>query len=152
MPGKSEIDELKAQLAQRDEEIAELTKKLAKVELKVEKFDLVLSEKQDLAKELADLKAKIVKDEKEQVIEKALSEGKITPKNRTRWEEQYDRDPEGTKKLLELQESVVDFSTQGTGAGGDESSLNAEEQEMADKAGLSKEDIKKYGPKAGKEK
>jgi len=152
MPGKSEIDELKAQLAQRDEEIAELTKKLAKVELKVEKFDLVLSEKQDLAKELADLKAKIVKDEKEQVIEKALSEGKITPKNRTRWEEQYDRDPEGTKKLLEEQEPVVDLSTRGTGAGGDESSLNAEEQEIADKAELSKEDIKKYGPRAGKEK
>ena len=140
-------------LEKKSTELAESVKDLkAKVELQEEKISLLLNEKQEVSKELADLKAKNAQTEKHQVIEKALSEGKITPKNRTRWEEQYDRDPEGTKKLLEEQEPVVDLSTRGTGAGGDESSLNAEEQEIADKAELSKEDIKKYGPRAGKEK
>jgi ATP-dependent Clp endopeptidase proteolytic subunit ClpP len=155
MPENKETDD-KARIAALEKEIsdfkAEIAELKAKVETEKEKTTLILSEKQDLAKELADLKMLNAQTEKNQVIEKALSEGKITPKNRARWEEQYDRDPEGTKKLLEEQEPVVDFSTRGTGAGGDEASLNAEEQEMAEKAGLSKEDIKKYGPKAGEEK
>jgi len=143
------FDELEKKIAELEASMKDHQQKVA---LQEEKISLLLNEKQEVSKELAGLKKTKTQTEKHQVIEKALSEGRITPKNRSRWEEQYDRDPEGTRKLLELQEPVVDLSTRGTGTGGDESSMNAEEQKMADKAGLSKEEIKKYGPKAGEEK
>jgi len=142
------FEEREAEKAELSKSIEDLQKKVA---LQDEKINLLLNEKQEASKELADLRAKNAKTEKRRIIEEALSEGKITPKNRVRWEEQYDRDPEGTRKLLEKQEPVVDFSTHGTGAGGDESSLNEEEQEMATKAGLDKETVAKYGPKEKEE-
>jgi len=141
------------ELEKKNTELAESMKDLQQKDgLKDDKIVLLLNEKQELAKELTDLKAKNAQTEKHQIIEKALSEGKITPKNRSRWEETFDKDPEGTKKLLAEQEPVVDFNVYGTGAGGDEASLSQEEKEKFEKAGLSEEEVKKYGPKAGKEK
>ncbi|HUV08065.1 MAG TPA: head maturation protease, ClpP-related [Spirochaetia bacterium] len=119
----------------------------AKVALQGEQIDLLLNEKQEVSKELANLKKEKLTTEKTQVIEQALSEGRITPKNRERWEDQYDRDPEGTKNLLEKQEPVVDLSVRGTGAGGEEPEENPEVSEKNraayKKMGLSDEQIDK---------
>lgn len=148
MPENKESDD-KAKIVSLETEVAELK---AKVENEQEKVKLILSEKQDLAKELADLKAKISKEEKEQVIEEALSKGKITPKNRQKWEEAFDKDPEGTKILLETQDPVVDLSIHGTGTGGTEDAQLSEEDLAAAKlAGMTPEEYRKYSQMAEQE-
>jgi phage I-like protein len=146
---KAKIASLEAEIVELKAKLAESEEKAAKAEPLQEKLDLVLSEKQEIAKELADLKAKNTKAEKEQIIEKALSEGRITPKNRSKWEQAFDKDPEGTKALLETQDPVVDFTTKGTGAGGEETDpMSAEEKKVHEAFGHSEEDVKKYGGKS----
>jgi hypothetical protein len=121
--------------------------------LKDEQIALLQAEKNTAAKEAADLRLERTRAEKTQAIEAALAAGKIAPVNRELWEKQYDKDPEGTRALLAAQQPVVDLGERGVAAGGEESELTVEELAMAAKAGLSEEDVKKYGPKgAGKEK
>jgi len=118
-----------------------------KVELQDEKIDLLLNENKEKSKELSEVKKEKQDAEKTDVIEKALSEGKITPKNRADWEELYDKDPEGAKKLLEAQDPVIDLSERGTGDKGQEVQFTAEEKETFDKMGISDETVKEYGGK-----
>lgn len=57
---------------------------------------------------------------KVEAIEAALSEGKILPKNREKWEAMYDKDPEGVEALLSDKGAEVDTGTTGNGSGGNE--------------------------------
>ena len=117
-----------------------------------EKIALLASEMDEVEKERDALKAEKLQGEKAQVIEAALQQGRITPKNRAHWEAMFDKDPKGTRQLLATQEPVIAFGVIGTAAGGEESEVTVEEREMAAKAGISNENMEKYGPKAGKEK
>jgi ATP-dependent protease ClpP protease subunit len=130
-------------------ELAETSKALLeKVGLQEQKIDLLLKENEAKAKELADLKLEKFRTEKIQAIEKALAGGKIAPVNRDLWEEQYDKDPEGTRKLLENQQPVVDFSERGVATGGEEQEVMSETERKYHKAlGHSEDDIKKHGGK-----
>jgi len=114
-----------------------------KVALQEEKINLLLTENQEKTRQLDELKRARSLAEKDQVIEKALSEGRITPRNRAQWEAQYDKDPEGTKKLLEAQQPVVDLSVRGTGAGGEESDelSEGEGKKILSKMGYSEKEI-----------
>jgi ATP-dependent protease ClpP protease subunit len=143
--------------AKLEQQIADLTGSVKalqeKASLQEEKLALLQAEKDTAAKEAADLRLEKARAEKTQAIEAALAAGKIAPVNRALWEALYDKDPEGTRKLLEAQQPVVDLGERGTATGGEESDLTPEELAMAAKAGISKADMDKYGPKeAGKEK
>ncbi|HUW34103.1 MAG TPA: head maturation protease, ClpP-related, partial [Planctomycetota bacterium] len=143
MPNENanELDRLKAELAEKEGQIASLQAQNAQLKGQNE---LLLSENQEKAKELDALKRERMLEAKTACIEKALADGRITPKNRTRWEEAFDANPEATRVLLEAQEPVVALGeTVGTGDGGGE--LDPEEKTLLDKMGISDEDVKKYG-------
>jgi len=134
------------ELEKQNIELTENVKDLeANIEIQEEKISLLLSEKQELARELADLKAEKFKAEKAQAIEKALSEGRIIPRNRDRWEKLFDMNPEETKRLLAEQAPVVDFKVYGTGAGGKETEFDESiDPAIAKQLGLTDEEIRKY--------
>ena len=116
--------------------------------LKDEKIALLQAEKDAAAKEAADLKLEKAKAEKVQAIEGALRAGKIAPVNRALWEALYDKDPEGTRELLEAQQPVVDLSEKGTGAGGEEQEVMSEAERKYHKGlGHTEEDLKRHGGK-----
>jgi len=149
LPDKiSAFDELEKQ----NTELTENVKKLKdQITLRDEKIDLLLSEKGELAKELADLKAERFKVEKHQVIEKALSKGKIIPRNRAAWEAQFDQDPAGIRAILEDMKPVVDFKVYGTGAGGEEKdSDDTIDPRLAKQLDLTDEEIEEYNRKQRK--
>ncbi len=114
-----------------------------KLALQEEQIHLLLTENQEKTRQLEELKRARSLAEKDKVIEKALSEGRITPRNRAQWEAQYDKDPEGTQKLLEAQQPVVDLSARGTGAGGEESDAlsEGEGKKILSKMGYSEKQI-----------
>lgn len=138
---KNELERLKADLAEKEGRIASLQVEITQLKGQAE---LLLSENQEKAKELDALKRAQMLEAKNACIEKALAEGRITPKNREQWEEAFDANPEATRALLEAQEPVVALGeTVGTGDGGGE--LDPEEKALLSKMGISDEDARKYG-------
>jgi len=106
-----------------------LTEAKQALELKDEKLALVLDENKELSKKLADIQAKQLATRKAEVIEKALSEGKILPKNREKWEGMFDKDPDGTADLLAEKGSEVDLGEVGKGTGGAETTLTDDDRD-----------------------
>lgn len=83
------------------------------------------SEKEELKKELNESKQEINKIKCEKHIEKALSEGKIIPKERKFWEDKYMSDPKNTEDILDHMQPVVKLSEKGV-------MINNEENKMSD--------------------
>lgn len=98
----------------------ESTELSTKLEAQGAKLALVLEENRELSRKLSELNAKAMKARKDEVIGKALSDGKILPKNREKWEGFFDKDPEGTAALLAEKGAEIDLSERGKGSGGDE--------------------------------
>lgn len=105
----------------------ELSEANQKIGVQDEKLKLILSENQDMAKSLKEIKDKNHADQKIVVIEAAIKEGKILPKNKEKYEALYDKDPEGIAELLKEKGSEVNLGEVGTGAGG----LNATDEDIA---------------------
>lgn len=113
-----------------------------------DQIDLLLAENKAKGEKLAEVSTKLAVKEMTETIDKALSEGRITPKTKEKWEAMFKKDPEGTKALLAEQPPVIDLTTHGHGHEGDqEKNWTASEKASAKKAGLTDEDIKKHGPK-----
>jgi len=79
------------------------------------------SEKEILAKVNLDLSEKVNTSEKKEietrkttVIEKALSEGRILPKDREYWEGKFDTNPDFTEEIIGKMGKVVSFDENGT--------------------------------------
>lgn len=116
----------------------------AKATVQEEKITLLAQEREALIKERDALKAEKLLAAKAQLIEGALATGKIVPKNRAQWEAMFDKDPEGTRKLLEQQHPVVDFRSLGSGAGGAEGQgvpLTERQRKMLKDLGVSDKSI-----------
>ncbi len=111
-----------------DPEKLQLTEK---VQLQTEQLKLVLDENKSLSKELTDRKAADLTKKKGEVIEKALSDGKILPKNKEKWEAMFEKDPEGTESLLSEKGKEIDLSEKGDGSGGGEG--GDEDLQLSDK-------------------
>lgn len=57
---------------------------------------------------------KLRRDERDQVIEKAMSEGRIEPSRREHWQKAWDADPEGARKMIEgLSPNLVPMAAEG---------------------------------------
>jgi phage I-like protein len=82
---------------------------------------------------------------KAEVIDLALKEGRILPKDKETWEKRFDKNPDLTADVLAEMPKAVDLSERGTGAGGEQ--VDVAFQSAAAKAGLTKESIDKYAPK-----
>ena len=80
----------------------------------------------DLTKEVEGLRAASHKARKDEVIGKALSEGRILPKDKEYWEERFDQNAEFTADVLGKLPKAVDFNEHGTASGGGEGDFDKE--------------------------
>lgn len=127
--------EVRKALGLRDDStVKDLEGRLALAE---ERVELLAKENRDKTAELAEIKRGQIDGRRDAVIEAALKDGKITPKNRERWEQMFAKDPEGTEALLSAQEPVVDMESHGTGEVPSE--ISDEDEASAKLAGLSVE-------------
>lgn len=97
-----------------------------KVENLEERLEVLLDENKSLTSENNTLKKEKLNSRKADVIEKALSEGKILPKNKDKWEKMFEKDPEGVEQLLNEKGKEANLETIGNGSGGDESDVDDE--------------------------
>jgi len=79
-----------------------------------------------LSDQVKELQSKDHLRSKAEVIEKALTEGRILPKDKEEWEKRFDENPQFTTKILEGLPTAVDFKEHGNGSGGDEGTFDAE--------------------------
>lgn len=129
-------------LSDDSQKIVELSNKVSVTE---EKLGLVLKENREMSEQLKVHKDSEHQANRDKVIEAALEDGRILEKNREAWEAAFDRDPEGTEKLLSEKGKEIDFDKHGTSRGKESSTVTAEERETFDKLGISEEDIETYG-------
>ena len=91
-----------------------------------------------LKKDNDTLNMKLLEKERDKVIGKALTDGKLVPANKELWEKQYMVNPGETKALLDAQPIVLDFKEHGSGGGaaignaGEQISQKCKEMQAAD--------------------
>ena len=90
-------------------DVEEITEQDAKEETSEEDSE----DKDELKKELSEMKDKLLKKECAEVVGKALSDGKILPKDKKVFEEQYMTNPEGTAKMLSALPKAVKLGEKG---------------------------------------
>jgi phage I-like protein len=121
----------------------------AALNTKVEALMGDVSMLRDVNKTLSDrltvLTADAAAKRKAGVIELALNEGRIVPKDKEAWEKRFDQNPDLTSEILGSMPKQVDLSERGTGAGGTE--VDVAFVSAAKKAGLTDETIAKHAPK-----
>jgi len=116
-----------------------------KIENMKTQLETVLEENKEMGTKLSEYEQEKHDARKSEVIEAALSEGKILPKNREKWEGMFDKDPEGIVDLLNEKGAEVDLSEKGTGDGGGEMKFSEAELAEFHKMGIDDETIKTYG-------
>lgn len=117
--------------AHADTELSEAKKKAG---VQDEKIKLILSENQSMGAELKTLRGEKQTESMNKVVEAAIKEGKILPKNKEQWKGLYSKDPEGTEELLKVKGSEVDLGEVGTGSTG--LNANEEDKQAAKLAGM----------------
>jgi len=122
----------------------ELTEAKQTIETQKEQLRLVLAEKDAMSTELKTLREEKHAAHKSEVIEKALTDGRILPKNKEAWEKLFDKSPETTASILAAKGKEADFEEHGHGGGGGEGEHSAEELALFRKMGFSVEDIAAY--------
>jgi hypothetical protein len=83
----------------------------------------------DLSEEVETLRASAHSSRKLEVIDKALSEGRILPKDKEYWEERFDLSPDFTADILSNLPKAVDFTEHGDGNNGSGETLDEEAYE-----------------------
>jgi len=91
-----------------------------------EQLSVVVSENSELSKELATIHEERLAVRRTTVIDKALAEGKILPKNKDKWMVMFDKDPDGVAALLDEKGSEVQLGVTGTGTGGEEGNTSVD--------------------------
>ena len=82
---------------------------------------VVLKEtKADLTAKITAIETKELTDRKETVISLAITEGRILPADKEKWEKRFDSQPDFTADILAEQPTVVDLTDHGTGGKGKE--------------------------------
>ena len=86
-------------------------------------------------------------DRKETVISLAITEGRILPADKEKWEKRFDSQPDFTADILAEQPKVVDLTDHGTGDRGKEQvkELTADEKKMAKMLELSEDEFRANG-------
>lgn len=111
---KTKIDELTATITAKETELAD-----------AKKNDTKMSEHTETKKQLAevtkkynDLNVRFTEKERDEVISKALTDGKITPANKEHWEKRFMEAPEKVTEDIKHMVKSVEFSEVGSGAKG----------------------------------
>lgn len=115
------VDELKKATAEDKDKVAEALgfkerleagdRAVKQLEIETGKVSLLTSETAALAQRVAELEEKVTKA----MFDGLVASGKLSPKMRAAWEEQYRLDPEGTLKLLAAKGKEWDPTVYGSG-------------------------------------
>ena len=151
------VADVEKQLGEKDTEIETLKKAIADTNAEIEK---IKSEKMSDGKEKSEtdkrldevvaenkkLAEKLMLTERDKCIETALSEGRMEPAKRKFYEELYVKAPDITKQAIEQLPVVLSLKEKGNpNEKKTEQQLSDNEKIVADRLGLSEEDMKKYG-------
>jgi phage I-like protein len=119
---------------------------LAEMEVLKSKVDMLEKANQQLTDQVLTVQKRELEKKKELVLNAALEDGKIIPKDKEVWENYFDKDPEGTTKLLSSLPKHELFTEKGTGSSGSENlKFTKDDKFFADRLGLTKEDYIKGG-------
>lgn len=103
----TKIDELRNENESLKKEVGEIKDKIESEKAKASELD-------ETKQQLSDLQIKLLTKDRDDVIKKALSAGKIRPKDKEYWEKRFMSDPENVTKDLDKFPVIVDFSESGT--------------------------------------
>jgi phage I-like protein len=96
----------------------ELSGKVDDIEKKIDGDKSLSDELNETKKKLNDVTVRLTEGERDKVINKALSEGRLNPADKEYWEKRYMSDPVNVGQDLEKLPKVVDFSETGKGGEG----------------------------------
>jgi len=152
-----EVEGIKKQLGEKDTEIEKLKKDFADMKTELDKVKETKAsekdERSDLEKKLDEvsesnkkLAEKLMLTERDVCIEKALSDGRMEPAKRKFYEDLYVKSPEVTKAAIEQLPVVLSLTEKGDpNAPKGDKKLSEEEKAVANRLGMSEEDMLKYG-------
>lgn len=110
------------------------------------KVDALAKINKQLSDRINFIQRRDIERRKKEVINKALTEGKIVPRDSKFWEEKFDTDPDGITEILDRQPYVIFYDEIGTGDGGFEPlSIPKSERQLMKQIGITFDDLKKYG-------
>lgn len=98
-----------------------------------------------LTERLSAMEAEKKAARKVEVIGKALSEGKILPKDKEAWERRFDASPDVIAEILASMPAAVDLTVRGTGDAPDAVALTEDDKRVRKAFGITDEDAKKFG-------
>jgi phage I-like protein len=104
------VEELKKENEGLKQEVADLNAKVAELEKPAEGEKALKDELDATKKKLSDMEIKLTEKDRDDVIQKALSEGRIKPADKEYWEKRFMSDPVNVAKDLEHLPQVVDLS------------------------------------------
>jgi phage I-like protein len=131
-----EKDELEKKLTDKENENSVL-------KLRIEELS---EQNKTFSKKLTDIEEQEHAKEKRNIIETALSDGRILPVNKEKWEKAFDKDPENVKELLDAKQPEVDLTSKGTSSSGagEEVILTDKEKSLIKQLGLTEEEYRQY--------
>ena len=121
--------------------------------LLTEQVEVLQETNKTLAAKIVTIETKELTDRKDTVISLAITEGRILPADKEKWEKRFDSQPDFTADILAEQPVIVDLAERGTGDGGkpEVKKLSADEKQMARMLNLSDAEFIAGGRVAKKE-
>ncbi len=113
--------------AGREEARSELAEAESHLEALTNKVEGLEKANAQLSADLAAERAAKMAERKERTLTAALKDGRVKPVDADFWSAQFDKDPEGTEAILAKMPPDPNFAPVGTGAGGTEGALTAED-------------------------
>ena len=120
--------------------------------LLVEQVDVLKETNKKLTATITAIETKELTDRKDTVISLAITEGRILPADKEKWEKRFDSQPDFTADILAEQPKVVDLTDHGTGdkGKGPVEELTAEEKQTCKLLELTEAEFRADGKPAPK--
>lgn len=149
-----ELTKLAEESGKGTEEVEALKTKVDELQKELDKKSNELSDGDDLKKQLTEavesnkkLSEKMTIMERDACIKKALSEGRMLPESRQKYEDLYMQNPALMKEAIDNMPKVIELDTKGKGTAnseGESVEMSESEKAVHDAFGHTEEDIKKY--------
>ncbi len=115
--------------------------------LLTEQVEVFKETNKKLTAKITAIETKELTDRKDTVISLAITEGRILPADKEKWEKRFDSQPDFTADILAEQPKVVDLTDHGTGdkGKGPVEELTADEKQMAKMLDLTEAEFRANG-------
>ncbi len=121
--------------------------------LLVEQIEVFKETNKKLTAKITAIETKELTDRKDAVISLAITEGRILPADKEKWEKRFDSQPDFTAEILAEQPIQIDLVEHGTGDKGKSNvkELTVDEKNTAKMLGLTEEEFREDGVPKKKE-